>query len=97
MQIRQSILCLHILVRLLEIQYRSTKTLTIGNSEAKVGKVSRGPYKRDERVVKDEELLKKLRAHTGRIEDFNYERIEEQQQLLDKFKEGNECNFLCML
>ena len=89
MQIRQSILCLHILVRLLEIQYRSTETLTIGNSEAKVGKVSHGPYKRDERVVKDEEQLKKLRAHTGRIEDFNYERIEEQQQLLDKFKEGN--------
>ena len=81
MQIRQSILCLRILVRLLEIQYRSTKALTIGNSEAKVGKVLRGPYKRDERVVNDEELLKKLRAHT--------ERIEEQQHLLDKFKEGN--------
>lgn len=83
-----SILCLHVPVRLLEIQYRSTKTLTNGNSEAKVGKVSRGPYKRDEHVVRDDELLKKLRAHTGRIEDFNYERIEEQQQLFDKFKGG---------
>lgn len=78
-----------LLVRLLEIQYRCNRLTK--DPTSKLGKVLRGPYKRDERVVKDEELLKKLRAYTGdigRVEDFTFERLTEQQQLFEKFKKG---------
>lgn len=78
-------------VRLQEIRY-TTKGLTTGKNGDKVEKVrtaSRGgPYKRDERVLKDEDLLQKLRKYSGRPEQFQYVRLEEQQKLLDKFKKG---------
>lgn len=48
----------------------------------------RGPYKRDQRVVQDEDLLLKLRNYTGRVEEFQYQREDDQEQLLDKFKKG---------
>lgn len=50
--------------------------------------MARGPYKRDERVVQDEDLLLKLRNYTGRVEEFKYQRGEDQEQLLEKFKKG---------
>ena len=50
--------------------------------------MARGPYKRDERVVKDEDLLAKLRNCTGRVEDFDYQRGDQQKKLLEKFKTG---------
>lgn len=50
--------------------------------------MSRGPYKRDERVLKDEQLLKTLREYTGREENFEFPRLEEQQKLFAKFKQG---------
>lgn len=50
--------------------------------------MARGPYKRDERVVQDEDLLQKLRNYTARVEEFKYQRGEDQEQLLDKFKKG---------
>ena len=48
----------------------------------------RGPYKRDQRVVQDEDLLLKLRNYTGRVEEFQYQRGEGQEQLMEKFKKG---------
>ena len=50
--------------------------------------MSRGPYKRDERVLKDEQLLQTLREYTGREENFVFPRLEEQQKLFAKFKQG---------
>lgn len=56
-------------VQLNEIQY--TKGLATGKKSGKVGAASsRGPYKRDERVLKDEDLLQKLREYGGRPEQF---------------------------
>ena len=61
-----------------------------------MGKASqRGPYKRDERVVKDEDLLQKLREYSGRPEQFQYVRLEEQQKLLEKFKKGRVQSVTC--
>lgn len=51
-------------------------------------KMVRGPYKQDERVVQDEDLLLKLRNYSGRVEEFQYQRGEDQEQLLEKFKKG---------
>lgn len=50
--------------------------------------MSRGPYKRDERVLKDEQLLQTLREYTGRVENFEFQRLQEQQKLFAKFKQG---------
>lgn len=58
----------------------------------------KGPYRRSERVIKDDLLLEKLRnyTHTGSAQgDFQFERNEEQENLLKKFQDGN--LFLCLL
>ena len=48
-----------------------------------------GPYKWDEHVIQDDDLLLKLRNYTGPVEEFNYQRGEDQKKLLEKFK--SEC------
>ena len=74
-------------VQLHEIQY--TKVQGVSSISAKTKKkMIRGPYKRDQRVVQDEDLLLKLRNYTGRVEEFQYQRGEDQEQLLEKFKKG---------
>lgn len=74
-------------VQLHEIQY--TKVQGVPSISAKTKKkMVRGPYKRDQRVVQDEDLLLKLRNYTGRVEEFQYQRGEDQEQLLEKFKKG---------
>ena len=74
-------------VQLHEIQY--TKVQGVPSISAKTKKkMVRGPYKRDQRVVEDEDLLLKLRNYTGRVEEFQYQRGEDQEQLLEKFKKG---------
>lgn len=73
-------------VQLHEIQY--TKVQGVSSISAKTKKkMVRGPYKRDQRVVQDEDLLLKLRNYTG-VEEFQYQRGEDQEQLLEKFKKG---------
>ena len=74
-------------VQLHEIQY--TKVQGVPSISAKTKKkMVRGPYKRDQHVVQDEDLLLKLRNYTGRVEEFQYQRGEDQEQLLEKFKKG---------
>lgn len=74
-------------VQLHEIQY--TKVQGVPSISAKTKKkMVRGPYKRDQRVVEDEDLLLKLRNYTGRVKEFQYQRGEDQEQLLEKFKKG---------
>ena len=74
-------------VQLHEIQY--TKVQGVPSISAKTKKkMVRGPYKRDQRVVQDEDLLLKLRNYTGRVKEFQYQRGEDQEQLLEKFKKG---------
>lgn len=50
--------------------------------------MSRGPYMRDERVLKDEQLLQTLREYIGREENFEFPRLEEQQKLFTRIKQG---------
>lgn len=50
----------------------------------------KGPYKRNERVSKDDLLLEKLYTQTGGAKDiFQFPRSQEQQNLLKTFKDGN--------
>ena len=44
----------------------------------------RGPYKRDDHVVQDEDLLLKLRNYTGIVEEFKCHRGEDQEKRLEK-------------
>ena len=79
-------------VRLQEIQYRA-KGLASTTKKTKSSKhpgaaMFRGPYKCDEHVLKDEQLLQTLREYTGREENFEFPRLEEQQKLFAKFKQG---------
>ncbi|KAL9976773.1 hypothetical protein ACROYT_G014103 [Oculina patagonica] len=55
--------------------------------------MSRGPYKRNERVLKDEQLLQTLREYTGRVENFEFQRLQEQQKLFAKFKQDVESRY----
>lgn len=86
--LRHQTYCLSVTtVQLHEIQY--TKVQGVPSISAKTKKkMVRGPYKRDQRVVQDEDLLLKLRNYTGRVEEFQYQRGEDQEQLLEKFKKG---------
>ena len=74
-------------VQLHEIQYSEGKGVPSMSAKIKK-KMVWGPYKRDERVVQDEDLLLKLRNCTGRVEEFQYKRGEDHEQLLEKFKKG---------
>lgn len=54
----------------------------------------KGPYKRNERVIKDDLLLEKLRHYTqsgGAKDIFQFPRSQEQQNLLKTFQDGNFC------
>lgn len=86
--LRHQTYCLSVTtVQLHEIQY--TKVQGVPSISAKTKKkMVRGPYKRDQRVVQDEDLLLKLRNYTGRVKEFQYQRGEDQEQLLEKFKKG---------
>ena len=56
----------------------------------------KGPYKRKERMIKDEALLEQLRCNIqngGTQGIFHFERTQEQENLLKTFQEGN--FFLC--
>lgn len=86
--LRDQTYCLSVTtVQLHEIQYSKVKGVPSTSAKTKK-KMVRGPYKRDERVVQDEDLLLKLRNYTGCVNEFKYERGEDQQQLLEKFKKG---------
>lgn len=79
-------------VRLHEIQYSKVKG--VPSTSAKIKKnMIRGPYKRDEHVVQDKDLLLKLRNYTGTVEEFKYQRGEDQEKLLEKFKQGKKIIF----
>lgn len=80
------------IVRLHEIQYSRVKGVSSTSAKIKK-KMTRGPYKRDERVVQDEDLLLKLRNYTGTVEEFKYQRGEDQEKLLEKFKQGEKTIF----
>ena len=52
----------------------------------------KGPYKRNERVIKDDLLLEKLRHYTqtgGAKDVVQFPRSQEQQNLLKTFQDGN--------
>jgi len=52
----------------------------------------KGPYKRNEHMIKDDLLLEKLRHYTqtGGTEDiFQFPRSQDQQNLFKTFQEGN--------
>lgn len=75
---------LKFLVNLHEVQYRATQRTTPSMATKK----TRGPYKRDERVIQDEELMARLKAYTGLLDNFVFDRQNEQKELFEKFKEG---------
>lgn len=86
--LRHQTYCLSVTtVQLHEIQYTKVKGVPSISAKTKK-KMVRGPYKRDQCVVQDEDLLLKLRNYTGRVEEFQYQREEDQEQLLEKFKKG---------
>lgn len=86
--LRHQTYCLSVTtVQLHEIQYIKVKGVPSISAKTKK-KMVRGPYKRDQCVVQDEDLLLKLRNYTGRVEEFQYQREEDQEQLLEKFKKG---------
>ena len=53
------------------------------------------PYKRNERVIKDDLLLEKLQHYTqrsgGAKDAFQFPRSQEQQTLFKTFQDGNIC------
>ena len=55
----------------------------------------KGPYKRNERVIKDDLLLEKLRHYTqqsgGAKDVFQFPRSQEQQNMFKTFQDGNFC------
>lgn len=86
--LRHQTYCLSVTtVQLHEIQYIKVKGVPSISAKTKK-KMVWGPYKRDQCVVQDEDLLLKLRNYTGRVEEFQYQRGEDQEQLLEKFKKG---------
>lgn len=70
--LRDQTYCLSVTTaQLHEIQYSKVKGVPSTSAKTKK-KMVRGPYKRDEHVVQDEDVLLKLRNYTGGVNKFKY-------------------------
>ena len=75
------------IVWLVEVQYKAAPGVL--HSVKKVKKPKKRPEGRNEKAVKEEQLLSALRSHiTSKATDFDFERTQEQNERF-KFDAGN--------